>query len=200
VTEMVTGLDLVKLQLQVAQGAPLPFTQSQVAASGHAIEVRIYAEDAAAGFLPSVGTLAQWIEPSGPGVRVDSGVTRGSEVSPYYDPMLAKLIVRGNTRAEALARLEQALLEFHVLGVRTNIAYLRDIARYPAFQAGDISTGFLAEHFTGWKPSTEIPAVVLLALAGEALTHRENRSVPATTAANGVVYTPWHNGVAWRNA
>ncbi len=170
VTELLTGLDLVRLQFQIAEGEPLPFTQEQCLASGHAMEVRIYAEDAAVGFQPSVGTLSQWIEPSGPGVRIDSGVARGSVVSPYYDPMLAKLIVRGADRAETLERLEQAILNFHVLGVQTNLAYLLAILRDPAFRAGDLSTRFLEQRFADWKPDAAIPNEVLLALAGAAVT------------------------------
>ena len=131
VTETITGLDLVQLQFSVARGEPLPVTQEQVTQSGHAIEARIYAEDAAQNFLPSVGSIAQWIEPSMPGARVDSGFRRGDEVSPYYDPMLAKLIVRGGTRQEAVARLERALQEFAVLGVTTNIPYLLAICQAP---------------------------------------------------------------------
>ncbi|HZT42495.1 MAG TPA: acetyl-CoA carboxylase biotin carboxylase subunit [Chthonomonadaceae bacterium] len=201
VTELITGLDLVKLQLSVAAGEPLPFSQEQVTASGHAMEVRIYAEDPAAGFLPSVGRLAQWIKPSGPGVRVDSGVVRGSEVTPYYDPMLAKLIVRGADREETLARLEHALMEFAVLGVQTNIPYLLAILRHPDFRAGNISTGFLAEHFAGWKPPADLPAEVLLALAAESLTYRESRALAsASVASDGDPYSPWRMTGSWRNA
>ncbi len=199
VTELLTGLDLVQLQLQVADGEALPWTQDRVTARGHALEVRIYAEDPATGFLPSVGRLAQWVEPTGPGVRVDSGVERGSEVSPYYDPMLAKLIVQGGSRAEALARMSQALENFHVLGVQTNIAYLLAIIRHPAFQAGELSTGFLAEHFANWAPRAEVPNDVLLALTGEVVTLRETVSSGAATMGDGDPYTPWRAGGGWRN-
>jgi 3-methylcrotonyl-CoA carboxylase alpha subunit len=201
VTEMITGLDLVKLQLDVAAGEPLPFSQEQVTASGHAMEVRIYAEDPAAEFLPSVGRLAQWIEPSGPGVRVDSGVIRGSAVTPYYDPMLAKLIVRGATREETLARLERALREFAALGVQTNIPYLLAILRHPDFRAGNISTGFLAEHFANWKPPTDLPVEALLALAAVSLTYRAPGVLSAAgTAPEGDPYNPWRTAGSWRNA
>jgi len=198
VTETITGIDLVKLQLRIADGEPLPFVQEEIAASGHAIEARIYAEDPAAGFLPSVGRLAQWIEPSGPGVRVDSGVERGGEVTPFYDPLLAKLIVRGATREEARTRMEQALREFHALGVQTNIAYLLAIIRHPAFRAGDTSTGFLTVHFAAWQPPPVVPDDVLLALAAETLTYRETRPIALT--GDGDSYTPWRSTGAWRNA
>ena len=201
VTETITGLDLVRLQLQVADGLPLPFSQEEVRSAGHAIEVRIYAEDAARGFLPSVGALAQWIPPAGPGVRIDSGVERGSEVSPYYDPMLAKLIVQGATRDAALARLEQALLSFPVLGVETNISYLLAIVRHPGFRAGQATTRFLTEQFAGWKPDNVLPVNVLLALAAEALTFRDARPTPYAGAdGKGAFSTPWHAAGAWRNA
>ncbi len=199
VTEGITGLDLVQWQLQVARGEPLPLTQEQITSRGHAIETRIYAEDPSTGFLPSLGTLAHWGEPSGPGVRVDSGVEGGGEVSPYYDPMLAKLITQGATRAEALARMEQALTNFAVLGVTTNIAFLRDIVRSPAFQAGDTPTDFLARHFPRWQPPADVPEAVLLALAADAVTFTETRPASFAGASEGDVYSPWHAGTGWRN-
>ncbi len=197
VTELLTGLDLVGLQLQVADGLPLPFTQDKITARGHALEVRIYAEDVAASFLPSVGRLAQWIEPTGPGIRVDSGVERGGEVSPYYDPMLAKLTVHGAERVETLARMEQALENFHVLGVQTNITYLLAILLHPAFQAGELSTAFLTEHLADWTLCADIPNDVLLALTGEALTRRAASS--AGVIADGDADSPWRIGGGWRN-
>ena len=193
VTETITGLDLVRLQLQIADGKLLPFAQEELRISGHALEARIYAEDAATGFLPSAGNLAQWQEPTGPGIRVDAGVERGSDVSPYYDPMLAKLIVSGATREESLNRMEQALRQFAVLGVQTNIAYLLAIVRHPAFQAGDLSTQFLNDHFAEWKPSNPIPKEVLLALAAEAVTTTPNTE-HRTPAPN-----PWQQSGSWRN-
>ncbi len=201
VTEAITGLDLVRLQLDIADGKPLPFAQEDIRASGHAIEARIYAEDPATGFMPSVGVLTQWQEPGGPGIRVDAGVERGGEVSPYYDPMLAKLIATGATRQESLARLEQALRQFAVLGIQTNIAYLLAIGRHPAFQAGDLSTQFLRDHFSDWKPATEIPPEVLLALVAEAVTATatsSTRQMP-TTNHQPPVTNPWQQLGSWRN-
>jgi 3-methylcrotonyl-CoA carboxylase alpha subunit len=200
VTELVTGLDLVKLQLRIAMGESLPNTVP-AAPMGHAIEARIYAEDPSTGFLPSTGELTQWIARSGPGIRLDSGVERGSVVSPYYDPMLAKLIAYGETRDEAVARLEQALTNLHALGVRTNIAYLLDIVRHPAFRTGDLSTGFLAEHFAHWKPTSEVPTDVLLALAAEAITAAPcapTLSSPVRAGGAGEV-DPWRTVSGWRN-
>ena len=121
VTEQVTGFDLVRAQLLVAAGEPLPWTQDDVSQRGHAIEARIYAEDPAQGFLPQAGPLLLYREPRLPGVRVDSGVAEGGEVSIYYDPMIAKVIATAETRDLAIARLAAALRAFPVLGVRTNI-------------------------------------------------------------------------------
>ncbi|HXG24843.1 MAG TPA: acetyl-CoA carboxylase biotin carboxylase subunit [Chthonomonadales bacterium] len=200
VTEAITGLDMVALQLRVASGETLPFKQEEINASGHAIEARIYAEDPAKGFLPSIGTLACWMEPSGPGVRVDSGVQRGVQVSPFYDPLLAKLIVHADTRDAAQARLERALKEFHVLGVQTNIAYLLDVISHPAFRQGDTFTDFLSVHFPSWRPSSTVPTEVLLALAVEQWTHPAVRSTQTiNTGVEGDPYSPWRRATGWRN-
>jgi 3-methylcrotonyl-CoA carboxylase alpha subunit len=201
VTETLTGLDLVRLQFLVADGAPFPFAQEDIRASGHALEVRIYAEDAAQGFLPSVGTLHQWLAPDGPGVRVDSGVRRGDEVSPYYDPMLAKLIVQGETRTYALARMEQALRDFAVLGVQTNISYLLAILRHPAFVEGATTTRFLSEYFLRWHPDPAIPTDVLLALAAESLLPSTQPPIPETPNTQTPIHAfdPWRNVAGWRN-
>lgn len=201
VTEAITGLDMVALQLRVASGETLPFKQEEINACGHAIEARIYAEDPAKGFLPSVGTLVRWMEPSGPGVRVDSGVQCGVQVSPFYDPLLAKLIVHADTRDSARARLERALKEFHILGVQTNIAYLLDVISHPAFRQGDTFTDLLSVHFSSWKPSTTVPTEVLLALAVEQWIHPTIRPSHAiNTGMEGDPYSPWRQAKGWRNA
>ncbi|MFN8545256.1 MAG: acetyl-CoA carboxylase biotin carboxylase subunit [Candidatus Binatia bacterium] len=146
VTEMVTGLDLVRLQILVAQGEPLPVRQEELQLQGHAIECRVYAEDPRNDFLPSTGTLACWEEAHGPGIRWDSGVRTGSEVSIHYDPMLAKVIAHAPTRTEAARRLARALDRTRVLGVRTNVPLLTEVLRHPAFLAGHLDTHFLATH------------------------------------------------------
>ena len=196
VSEILTGTDLVQWQFEVANGKPLPLTQEQIQASGHVLEARIYAEDAAQAFLPSVGDLAYWKEPTGAGIRVDSGVEQGSEVSPYYDPMLAKLIVRGQNRTESLHKMEQALLGFPVLGVQTNVAYLLAIVRHPVFQAGTLSTRFLAEHFTPYTPETELPPEVLFALAAHSLLLQESRRNPQKAEEN---VSLWQTAGSWQN-
>jgi acetyl-CoA carboxylase, biotin carboxylase subunit len=144
VTELVTGFDLVREQFRVAAGEPLSFTQDDVRWVGHAIECRIYAEDPANNFFPSPGTITFLREPSGPGVRVDSGVASLSEVSIHYDPMIAKLAVWGRTRDEAIERLRRALDEYQVAGITTTLPFFREVARDDEFVAGKLDTGFIA--------------------------------------------------------
>jgi acetyl-CoA carboxylase biotin carboxylase subunit len=143
VTECVVGVDLVRAQLLVAGGEPLPFDQESLAQRGHAIECRIYAEDPAQGFIPQAGPILLYREPQGPGIRVDSGVAAGSIVSVYYDPMLAKLIVWGESRDIARRKAIAALRDFAVLGIRTNIPFLLALLDHPQFVAATIDTGFL---------------------------------------------------------
>jgi len=143
VTEEVTGLDLVRLQILVAQGYPLPLRQNDLTINGHAIECRVYAEDPYNDFLPSTGTIVRWKEPQLPGIRYESGVVTGSEVTIYYDPMLAKVIAHAPTRREAAQKLAKALSEMRVYGVRTNIPLLVLILRHPEFLAGNLDTHFI---------------------------------------------------------
>jgi acetyl-CoA carboxylase biotin carboxylase subunit len=145
VTEMVTGLDLVKLQIGAAAGEPLPFSQDDVKLSGHAIECRLYAEDPDNQFFPSPGTILSWRAPSGPGIRLDDGVHEGFTVSTEYDPMLGKLIAWGEDRAESIARLRRGLEELSVTGIKTNSALLLSILHDPEFLRGEISTRWLDE-------------------------------------------------------
>ncbi|RIA36263.1 3-methylcrotonyl-CoA carboxylase alpha subunit [Ectopseudomonas oleovorans] len=147
VTEAITGLDLVAWQIRVARGEPLPITQQQVPLNGHAIEVRLYAEDPDHDFLPATGTLALYRESaSGDGRRIDSGVAEGDSVSPFYDPMLGKLIAWGDDREQARLRLLSMLGDTLVGGVKTNLAFLRRILAHPAFAAAELDTGFIPRH------------------------------------------------------
>jgi 3-methylcrotonyl-CoA carboxylase alpha subunit len=149
VTEAITGLDLVAWQIRVARGEPLPITQDQVPLNGHAIEVRLYAEDPDNDFLPATGTLDLYRESaSGQGRRVDSGVAEGDLISPFYDPMLGKLIAWGENREEARLRLLAMLDDTYVGGVRTNLAFLRRVIGHPAFAAAEVDTGFIPRHET----------------------------------------------------
>ncbi|HSY48239.1 MAG TPA: biotin carboxylase N-terminal domain-containing protein [Thermoanaerobaculia bacterium] len=146
VTEEVTGVDLVRAQLAVAAGAPLPWRQEDLQQRGHAVEVRVYAEDPDDRFLPQSGKIALYREPSGPGVRVDAGVSQGTEIGVSFDPMLAKLICYAESRDAAIDRLDRALRDYVVLGTKTNISWLRRVISQPAFREGKVSTRFLTDH------------------------------------------------------
>ena len=148
ITEAVVGVDLVREQLLIAAGRPLSISQADAAPRGHAIEARIYAEDAAAGFLPSTGRLTTFVIPEGPGIRNDAGVVAGDVVTSDYDPMLAKLIVTDRTRAACIQRLTAALDAYRVGGVATNLPFLRWLARHEAFARGETTTGFIETYFT----------------------------------------------------
>jgi len=147
ITEAVTGIDLATWQLRVAAGEPLPFAQSDIRQRGHAIECRVYAEDPAAGFLPSIGEIGYYARPSGPGIRVDDGLETGGTVSPYYDPLLAKVISWGPTRLEAIANLSRALNEFKIEGIKTTIPVNYLILNSERFASGDLNTGFIEALF-----------------------------------------------------
>ncbi|VAW31539.1 Methylcrotonyl-CoA carboxylase biotin-containing subunit, partial [hydrothermal vent metagenome] len=152
ITELVTGIDLAVWQIRIAAGEPLPFTQSEIQQRGHAIECRIYAEDPAHNFLPSIGEITVYQPPSGPGVRVDDGIVSGTAVTPYYDPMLAKVITWGRNRNEAIGKMVQALQQTVLLGVTTNISYLLDILQEPTFLSGQTNTNYLQTHLPDWQP------------------------------------------------
>ena len=155
VTEMITGLDLVEWQLRVAAGEPLPLKQDAIQLGGHAIEVRLYAEDPYQNYLPQTGPIHYWETEQQTGVRVDSGVRSGSLISPFYDPMLAKIIAHGPDRSTALRRLERALSKTVLLGTQTNRAFLKQLIRHPGFQAGAATTAFINEHQYAWQAATE---------------------------------------------
>ena len=180
VTEMVTGTDLVRAQILVAKGEALPWRQDDLRQRGHAIECRIYAEDPAAGFLPQAGRLRLYREPSGPGIRVDSGVVEGADVPVQYDPMLAKLIAHGESREAATARAVEALRSFPVLGVRTNVAFLINVLRHPAFVSGALHTGFVDEHVDRLLASPA-PSGVVAAAAAHARTIRPSVATAVRT-------------------
>jgi acetyl/propionyl-CoA carboxylase alpha subunit len=143
ITEQVTGIDLVRAQLAIASGEPLPWSQAELGQRGHAIEVRVYAEDPAHGYLPQAGPLLLYREPSGPGIRVDSGVVEGDAISVFYDPMIAKLIASGATRDAARRRAMAALHRFPILGLRTNVPFLIALLAHPRFERADLDTHFL---------------------------------------------------------
>jgi 3-methylcrotonyl-CoA carboxylase alpha subunit len=201
VTEMVTGLDLVEWQLRVASGEPLPLAQDQLRIDGHAIEARIYAEDPARGFLPSTGTLKHLRMPAGvefalgeggerAAVRIDSGVREGDTITPFYDPMIAKLIVYGASRDEALKRMAHALRGFEVVGPHTNVEFLERIVASAPFATGDLDTGLIERHHDALFAPAKKPLREALALACGALLTREG----------GVAHgrSPWDALSHWR--
>jgi 3-methylcrotonyl-CoA carboxylase alpha subunit len=198
VTEMITGLDLVEWQLRVAAGERLPLRQDQLEICGHAIEARIYAEDPDHGFLPSIGRLVHLRAPTlSPEVRVDTGVRAGDEISQFYDPMLAKLIVWGEDRAAALRRLGRALGEYQVVGVATNVAFLRRVIAHDAFASARLDTGLIARHHAALFPAPAAPSAEVLAIAalGECVSLRE--AAAARASASGDPHSPWHAIDTW---
>jgi acetyl/propionyl-CoA carboxylase alpha subunit len=187
VTEGVTGLDLVHAQLHIAAGEPLPWTQESLVQRGHALECRVYAEDPAQEFLPQAGPLLVYREPRGPGVRVDSGVAEGDEISVHYDPLLAKVIVHAETRAAAIARASAALRDFPVLGIRTNLPYLLAVLAHPTFARGDVDTRFLDREtpaITATLAAARVPESAVAAAVAE-FSSRSSRTQVASLAAPG---------------
>ncbi|GMG86745.1 geranyl-CoA carboxylase subunit apha [Biformimicrobium ophioploci] len=178
VTEMVTGLDLVALQLQVAEGKPLPLAQEDVRLHGHAVEVRLYAEDPRNEFLPQSGRLLQWYVPELAGVRLDSGVGSGSEVTPFYDPMLAKLVAWGEDRTTAIRRLGSALAGMQLVGVHNNRHFLQDALQHPVFVEGQATTAFVPECMAGSSATARVVPEQTFAIAAALLFARA--LVPAT--------------------
>jgi acetyl/propionyl-CoA carboxylase alpha subunit len=205
ITEMVTGIDLVHQQLRIAQGQPLGFAQEDLVQRGHAIECRLYAEDPARGFLPCTGTIAVLREPDSPGCRIDSGIAVHTDVTPYYDPILSKLITYGDTRDTAILRMQALLREYTLLGVTTNRQFLLDILASGAFTDGDTDTGFLERYFADWQPAVPLSNKILaVAALGETLQRRGRLpNAPALVAAtrnasSPAPATPWQHYDGWR--
>jgi 3-methylcrotonyl-CoA carboxylase alpha subunit len=190
VTEMITGQDLVELQLRVASGQPLPLTQDELAIHGHAIEVRVYAEDADAGFLPSIGRLQHLGMPhESAHVRIDTGVEQGDEITPYYDPMIAKLIVWDESRLRALQRMAQALMQFRIVGVTGNIGFLERLVTHPAFVEGQFDTGLIGRQLAQLCPPPQPAPDAAWQLAVLAQLLDEQARIEASS--------PWHAD-GWR--
>jgi 3-methylcrotonyl-CoA carboxylase alpha subunit len=191
VTELICGVDLVEWQIRVAAGEPLTMGQDDLVASGWAMEARVTAEDPASNYRPEVGRLEFYLEPGGAGVRVDSGVSQGSEVSPYYDSLLAKVIAWGDTREQARFRLLQALRDYVLAGVGNNIAFLSDLLRHPAFLSRPLTTHYIARQFPeGWQPDSEPVERLLVTVA---LVWSEYGG-----ATDRFQKAPWHQLKSWR--
>ncbi|WP_147652104.1 acetyl/propionyl/methylcrotonyl-CoA carboxylase subunit alpha [Vulcaniibacterium gelatinicum] len=198
VTELVSGLDLVEWQLRVAAGEPLPLRQEQVRQQGHAIEVRVYAEDPDAGFLPGSGRLERLRLPAPSAhVRVDSGVVEGDTVTIFYDPMIAKLIVHDADRPRALARLREALAECEIGGPKSNVEFLERLVRHPAVVGASIDTGYLDRHLDEFMPAAEVDPDLLLAAAVAQLLAQE-RAARERAAGSGDPHSPWALADGWR--
>ena len=203
VTELVTGVDLVRAQIRIAAGGTLGLTQTDLKQNGHALECRIYAEDPAAGFLPSPGKILLLREPKGPGVRVDSGIYGGWEVPIYYDPILAKLIVWAEDRESACRRMAAALDGFVVLGIRTTTDFLKDVIGHPDFRAGRTDTAFIPARFEGWQPPQSDEETASIAAAAAAI---DAMTAGGTAAAGGTIAGgrkeapagPWRALGPWR--
>lgn len=193
ITEMITGEDLVEWQLRVAAGEPLPMTQAEILTGGHAIEVRICAEDPANDFLPETGTMHRFATPQDDAdgdVRLDTGVISGDAISVYYDPMIAKLITWGGDRAEAIRRMQGALAQTEVVGVKTNLEFLQSLVHHPAFLAGDTDTAFIAKHGPALLAKAPLSDTILAAACAQVL-HDEAEE---TTGSND----PWTQKEGWR--
>ncbi len=195
ITEMVTGVDLVKCQMRIASGEALPFSQEDLSQRGHAIELRLYAEDPRNGFLPSIGKIETFIPPMMQGVRVDSGIQSGDEITIHYDPMIAKIIVYDRTRDEAIQRALNALEQTVILGTITNIDFLRALLAHDAFKNATIDTTFVDAHLQDLMPP--MPELPLLALLGASLiddagTPSPLGATPTGNPNNNDVYSPWN--------
>jgi len=197
VTELVTGLDLVQWQIRIATGEPLPFEQTDLSQRGHAIECRLYAEDPANNFLPASGRLLRFVEPTGPGIRLDSGFTSGDWIHIFYDPLIAKLITWGEDRPAAIHRMQFALDQTVLLGLTHNIQFLQELLHEPDFWDGKVYTTWVEENFEGWQPpQCDLPPEILIAAALTQFQVDPSASPQANTSQGaaeraGDAYSPW---------
>lgn len=203
ITEAVTGLDLVAWQIRIAAGERLSFKQSDLTQRGHAIECRIYAEDPANQFLPSIGTILQAYEPQLPRVRLDKGVETGDTIGLHYDPMIAKLIVHGTTRQEAIALMQTALEQYILLGITSNIPFLKAIVGHAVFQAGYTTTHFIEQHLSDWQPAPLDEDTLDWAMLAAAVYELQGPYIAAHTdampiAPAGDLYSPWNQADHFR--
>ncbi|MGV3539648.1 MAG: biotin carboxylase, partial [Rufibacter sp.] len=194
VTEQITGLDLVKEQIKIAQGEPLSFSQEDLKISGHALELRVYAEDPANNFLPDIGTLTTYKRPQGLGVRVDDGFEEGMEIPIYYDPMIAKLVTFGKNRQEAIEKMLRAIDEYQITGIETTLPFGRFVMEHEAFRSGNFDTKFVPTYFTdpsvlkkeAGSEEEEIAAVLAAVFAGQAKQASVSEPAQATAPITGV--------------
>ncbi|MFD1469525.1 acetyl-CoA carboxylase biotin carboxylase subunit [Hymenobacter caeli] len=196
VTEQITGLDLVKEQIRIAEGQPLPFRQEDLTIQGHALELRVYAEDPQNNFLPDIGTLTTYVRPQGPGVRVDDGFEQGMDIPIYYDPMIAKLVTFGADRAEAIARMLRAIEEYQITGIETTLAFGAYVLRHPAFVSGQFDTNFIRDHFPPGALAPPAPDEATAQVAAALVAMLMETKQPQTPAAADAAGAPAASG--WR--
>jgi acetyl-CoA carboxylase biotin carboxylase subunit len=197
VTEMVTGEDLVKLQIRIAEGHHLPFRQEDLSQRGHAIECRVYAEDPEQGFLPSPGLIRGLKVPGGPGIRDDSAVYEGYEVPVHYDPMISKLVAYGYSRLDALSRMRRAIEEYKILGIKTNLAFFKRVLDHPSFVAADFDTSFVEKAFAASDRERERP-VEIAAAAAAVRAFLDRRAARVEQNGGGTAGSGWKRG-QWRD-
>lgn len=198
ITECTTGVDLVRQQLLIASGEPLALRQEELTQRGHAIECRIYAEDPEGDFLPSPGTILSLQEPVGPGIRIDSGIYSGYEVTRFYDPILSKLVVWGEDREIARTRAVQALSDYVILGIRTPTGFLRDVLNHPDFIAGRTHTDFIEKRMSGWRSRASEESLDLAVVASAAYTCSSPMRRLSLTEHEAEWATPWQTLGGWR--
>ena len=200
ITEVTTGVDIVKWQIRIASGEKLTLHQEKLGQRGHAIECRIYAEDPANGFLPCSGVLTKVEPPIGPNIRNDMEIETGMEVTAYYDPLLAKLIVSGENRDDAINKMVWALSNYVLLGITTNTSFLKEILTHEAFLRGDITTHFIDNHFKNWfAAKQEIPVEVLIALSVyDMMNAKFGVQKEVTVPSVSDQYSPWKHAGKWR--
>ncbi len=196
ITEMTTGVDLVKHQIQIAEGRELSLKQEDIQPRGHAVECRIYAEDPQKDFFPCPGIIRFMKEPSGPGIRIDSGVYQGFEVPVEYDPILSKLIVHAGTRDEAMEKMVKSLQDYIIIGVKTPIEFMMDVLNSKPFRESRVFTDFIATHFSGWKPDRDLADVAMIAFLADVQGGSERRSHASFRLEETV--SPWDTLGNWK--
>jgi propionyl-CoA carboxylase alpha chain len=192
VTEHITGLDLVKEQIRIAEGRPLSVKQEELKIIGHAIEVRVYAEDPQNNFLPDIGNLKVYNRPQGTGVRVDDGFEQGMDIPIYYDPMIAKLITFADNREEAIARMVRAIDEYEIVGIETTLRFCKYVLEHEAFTSGNFDTKFIEKYFTPEDLDKKLDADELkVAAALVSKLYKERKTQTAATTAESSKVSLW---------
>ncbi|MCX2745645.1 acetyl-CoA carboxylase biotin carboxylase subunit [Mangrovivirga sp. M17] len=194
VTEMITGIDLVKEQVRIAEGNELPFKQEDLSINGHSLEVRVYAEDPKNNFLPDIGKLKSYRRPQGPGVRVDDGFEEGMDIPIYYDPMIAKLVTHAADREKAIERMIRAIDEYNITGIETTLGFCKYVLKHEAFTSGNFDTKFIDNHYTPdvlESKLTEEEIELASAFAAQIMNENKKKSTEQTASQNGNAVSPW---------